>query len=156
MEILIAKESQLLEVLYIIRECSQHSTDNGKKYINGSYSDYAEISRDIVNNHVYIIFLNLVPVGTITIKPFQGNDNVMLIERLAIFPHFQRRGLAKSMIDFAEKHSRSLGRTILKGTIPANDDSVCKLLEEKGFKNTGTLQQTPHEILQLTYEKQLG
>jgi ribosomal protein S18 acetylase RimI-like enzyme len=156
MEIQIAKESQLLEVLYIIRECSQHSIDKGKKSTNSSYSDYSEISRDIVNNYVYITFLNLVPVGTITLKPCKDNDAVMHIERLSIFPHFQRRGLAKSMIDFAEKHARSIGYTKLRGAIPVNDDSVCKLFEEKGFKNLGILQQIPYEISQVTYEKSLS
>jgi GNAT superfamily N-acetyltransferase len=155
MEILLAKETQLLEVLYIIRECAQQLKDKGVKYWHNSHTDYAEISRDISNSHVYIIFLKKVPVGTITLKPDADDNKAMHIDRLAIFPHFQRRGLAKILIDFAEDHSRSLSYPILKGTIPVDDESLCKLLEEKGFINLGITHQVPNEITKITFEKKL-
>ncbi len=156
MEILQAKESQLLEVLYIIRECAQQLKDKGVKYWHNTHADYAEISNDIKNKNVYIIFLNKVPVGTITIKPDSEVMSASHIDRLAIFPHFQRRGFAKAMIDFAINRSRALEFTELRATIPIDDQSLCKLFEEKGFVNQGVAHHVPNELVKIIFEKRLG
>ncbi|PKP36530.1 MAG: hypothetical protein CVT98_07655 [Bacteroidetes bacterium HGW-Bacteroidetes-15] len=155
MEIHLAKESQLLEVLYIIRECAQQLKDKGVKSWHNTHVDYAEISEDIRNKYVFIIFLKKIPVGTITIKPDYNSKNISHLDRLAIFPHFQRRGFAKAMIDFAESQSRSLGYTALRGTIPVDDQSLCKLLEEKGFTNLGIAHHVPNELIKIIFEKKL-
>jgi GNAT superfamily N-acetyltransferase len=156
MEIKIAKESQLLEVLYIIRECAEQLKDKGVKHWHNSRIDYAEISEDIKNGYVFILFEKCVAVGTITIKPEGESKEVCSIDRLAIFPHFQRRGFAKSMIDFAEAEARNRGNSMLRGTIPIDDESLCKLLEEKGFVNKGIISQVPNELVQIQFEKVLA
>lgn len=155
MEILLAKESQLLEVLYIIRECAQQLFDKGVKSWHNTHVDYSEISEDIKNKYVFIFFLKKIPVGTITIKPDLSSKGVSNIDRLAIFPHFQRRGFAKAMIDFAETQSRAQGYTTLRGTIPVDDQSLCKLLEEKGFSNLGVAHHIPNELVKILFEKKL-
>lgn len=155
MEIHLAKESQLLEVLYIIRECAQQLKDKGVKSWHNTHVDYAEISEDIKNKYVFIIFLKKIPVGTITIKPDANSKEISLLDRLAIFPHFQRRGFAKAMIDFAENQSRTLGYSTLRGSIPVDDQSLCKLLEEKGFTNLGVAHHVPNELVKIVFEKKL-
>lgn len=156
MEILQAKETQLLEVLYIIRECAQQLKDKGVKYWHNTHADYAEISNDIKNKNVYIIFLNKVPIGTITLKPNAEVKSASHIDRLAIFPHFQGRGFAKAMIDFAINRSKAHEYTSLRATIPVDDQSLCKLFEEKGFVNLGVSHHIPDELVRIIFEKQLG
>lgn len=156
MEIKLAKESQLLEVLYIIRECADQLKDKGVKHWHDSRIDYAEISEDIKNEYVFILFEKCVAVGTITIKPEKDNADVCTIDRLAIFPPFQRRGFAKSMIDFTEAEARNKNFAMIRGTIPVDDESLCKLLEEKGFVNKGIITQVPNELLKILFEKVLA
>ncbi len=156
MEIKLAKESQLLEVLYILKECTEQLIDKGVKSWHNMHSDYADVAKDISSKFVYIIFLKNVPVGTVTIKPDAENSDASTIERLAIFPHFQKRGLAKAMIEFAEKHSREKDYKRITGKIPIDDEQLCKLLEDRGFKNMGTAQSLPNELVKVNYEKRLG
>lgn len=156
MEIKLAKESQLLEVLYIIRECAQQLKNKGVKHWHNSHIDYDEISADIKNKFVFILFEKSVAVGTVTIKPEKASKEVCIIDRLAIFPHFQRRGFAKSMIDFTEAEARNSGFSVLRGTIPVDDESLCKLLEEKGFVNKGVITQVPNELVKILFEKILA
>lgn len=153
MEIRLAKEGQLLEVLYIIRECAQQLKDKGVKHWHNSHLDYEEISYDIKNNFVYILFEKCVAVGTITIKPDTNAKEVCHIDRLAIFPHFQGRGFAKAMIDFIEAEARNKTFTIIRGIIPVEDESLCKLLEEKGFTNKGHVAHSPGEVAKIMFEK---
>jgi ribosomal protein S18 acetylase RimI-like enzyme len=156
MEIHPAKDTQLLEVLYIIRECAEQLTDKGVRTWHNTHTDYAEISNDIKSKHVFIVFFKKVPVGTITVKPHAESPGIAHIDRLAIFPHFQGRGFAKAMIDFAEKHTREKGFNTLRGTIPVDDKALCKLLEDKGFKNMGVLHNIPNELIKIVFEKKLG
>jgi GNAT superfamily N-acetyltransferase len=155
MDIQPAKESQLLEVLYIIRECAEQLTEKGVKSWHNTHIDFAEISKDIKKKTIYIIFQKRIPVGTITIKPDENDRKVNNIDRLAIFPVFQRRGYAKAMIDFAEDLSRKSGFSILRGTTPVDDLSLRKLLENKGFGNVGT-SQSPNELMKVIFEKKIG
>lgn len=154
-EIKPAKESQLLEVLYIVRECAQQLLDKGVKYWHNSHGDYANISCDIANQYVYIIFFKKVPAGTITLKPDETVENALFMDRLAIFPHYQRRGLAKTMIDFAISEAIVQGFQIIRGTIPVDDRSLCQMLEDKGFQNRGIVTHVPNEMVKILFEKSL-
>ncbi|HOP04794.1 MAG TPA: GNAT family N-acetyltransferase [Tenuifilaceae bacterium] len=155
MDIRPAKESQLLEVLYIIRECAEQLRVKGVKHWHNTHIDYEVISKDIINGYVYILFEKSVAVGTISIKPDEEISDAYNIDRLAIFPHFQRRGFARAMIDFAESETRNQGKKVLRGTIPVDDESLCKLLEEKGFTNHGVVTQVPNEITKILFEKKI-
>lgn len=152
-EIKQAKESQLLEVLYILRECFQQLLDKGVKYWHNSHADYANISCDIANQHVYIIFYKKIAAGTITLKPDRDIETTMYMDRLAIFPHYQRRGLAKAMIDFAISQAIDQGYKAIRGTIPVDDRSLCQLLEDKGFVNKGVITHVPNEMVRILFEK---
>lgn len=155
MEIVKAKKSQLLEVLYITRECAQQLKDKGVKCWHNTHTDYAEIQKDIEQGYVFILTIKKGPVGTMTVKPDPDIEQASYLDRLSIYPHFQRRGLGKLMLDFAEEHSRKNGYTMLRGTIPVDDQSLCKLLEEKGFLNKGIAHHVPKELIKIVFEKNL-
>lgn len=154
-EIKLAKESQLLEVLYIVRECAQQLLNKGVKYWHNSHADYANISNDIISQYVYIIFFKKVPAGTITLKPDENVPNALFIDRLAIFPHYQRRGLAKNMIDFAISEALVQGFKSIRGTIPVDDKALSIMLEDKGFQNRGVVTHVPNEMIRILFEKSL-
>ncbi len=155
MEIRLAKKNNLLEVLYIVRECSRQLLEKGVKYWNNSLADYNEIDEDIEDGFVYLIIVNSVAVGTATIKPDKSDPKITLLSRLAIYPPFQKRGLAQSMIDFAEKQARNNNSKILKGYTPLDDKPLTQLLEEKGFCNKGIENEIPIEFGRICFEKSL-
>ncbi|MDD2196418.1 MAG: GNAT family N-acetyltransferase [Bacteroidales bacterium] len=155
MEIVKAKPSQLLEILYITRECAYQLKDKGVKYWHNTHTDYAQIQKDIEQGYVFILTIKKGPVGTMTVKPDPDIEQASYLDRLSIFPHFQRRGLGKLMIDFAEEHARKNGHTLLRGTTPVNDQSLCRLLEGKGFLNKGIAHHVPNELIKIVFEKNL-
>jgi ribosomal protein S18 acetylase RimI-like enzyme len=155
MEIRLAQEQHLIEVIYIIRECAQQLMEKGVRHWHNTQSDYTEISKDIANKYVYLVSLKKVPIGTITLKPDDSDAKKTYIDRLAIFPHFQRRGYAKALIDFALTEASKKGSTAVRGTIPNNDKSLCQLLEEKGFKNLGAIGECRDEMVKILFEKKL-
>jgi hypothetical protein len=45
---------------------------------------------------------------------------------------------------------------MLRGVIPIDDDSLCKLLEKKGFMNMGVASSDSEEYVRIIFEKRLG
>mgnify|MGYP000150341310 CR=1 FL=1 len=127
-----AQKNNLLEVLYIVRECSKQLLGKGVKYWNNSLADYHEISRDIDAEYIYLIKYNHVAVGTVTLR-VNTEGNYLQIERLAIFPTFQKKGLAKKLIEFAKNLAQINNIHILVGNIPFDDRNLIHLLENNQF-----------------------
>jgi GNAT superfamily N-acetyltransferase len=155
MEIQLAEKKHLIEVLYIIRECSRQLLGMGVKYWNNSHADYNEISEDISNQRVYLLINNWVTVGTITIKPDRKNSSIFEVSRLGIYPPFQKRGFGQEFLKFAEELARKNGASSLKGISPINDPSLGKLFEKYGFVNLGIETDVPEEFTRIRFEKKL-
>ncbi|NVO11032.1 MAG: GNAT family N-acetyltransferase [Bacteroidales bacterium] len=155
MEIRLAEKHKLIEVLYVIRECSRQLLEKGIKYWNNSLADYNDISEDIANQFVYLLVIDRVTIGTVTIKPDKSNPKTLVISRLAIYPPYQKRGLAPQVLSFAEDLARKNGSTILKGTTPIEDKSLGQLLEENGFINQGSENEAPDEFISIKFEKRI-
>lgn len=135
-EIVKANKSNLLEVLYIIRECSRQLIEKGVKYWYNSMADSFEISTDIESGFVYLIKYSYVPVGTITLKLLPNKES-LLIERLAIFPAYQKKGLGQKLIEFAKETAKEKGVKKILGSIPIDDADLIHLLEHNGFVKKG-------------------
>lgn len=151
-EIVQANKSNLLEVLYIIRECSRQLIEKGVKYWNNSLADSFEISTDIESGYIYLIKYNYVPVGTITLRLLDENE-ILQLERLAIFPAFQKKGLGQKLIEFAKEIAKDKRVKKIIGTIPINDADLIHLLQQNNFERKG--ESVPDGIKPITVELEL-
>lgn len=151
-EIVQANKSNLLEVLYIIRECSRQLIEKGVKYWNNSLADSFEISTDIDSGFIYLIKYNCVPVGTITLRFLTEKESLQL-ERLAIFPAYQKKGLGQKLIEFAKEIANEKGVKKILGSIPIDDADLIHLLQQNNFVKKG--ESNPVEINPITVELEL-
>jgi GNAT superfamily N-acetyltransferase len=155
MEIYLAEKNSLIEVLYIIRECSKQLSEKGVRYWNNSLVDYNDISEDIKNNHVYMLVSNRVAIGTVTLKPDKKDSNTSVISRLAIYPTYQKRGYASMILKFVEDKAKKNGSLKLVGTTPMDDKELTQLLVENGFVNQGVDCEFQEEFIRIKFEKSL-
>jgi len=154
-EIRPANETQLIEVLYLIRECAEQLALKGVKSWHNTHSDSSLISDDIKKKHIFLAYLRMVPIGTITVKACDNMKEAALIDRLAIFPYFQNRGYAKELIVFAEESARKNNFKKICATVPFDDKSLLKLFESNGFINMGYAPVGDDEMVQVSFEKEL-
>ncbi len=154
-EIKPAKENQLIEVLYLIRECAEQLALKGIKSWHNTHSDSSLISDDIKKKNVFLAFLRMVPIGTITVKSCDDMAEAALIDRLAIFPYFQNRGFAKDLLVFAEESVRNNNYKKLCATVLFGDKSLLKLFENNGFVNKGPASECADEMSWVMFEKNL-
>ena len=153
MEIKLANEHNLIEVSYIFRECSQQFIESGFQCWEFAHSSYEDIANDISKKYVYLAFIKKVPVGTISLRPDSSDTSIINIERLAIFPHYQRRGFAKNLIDFAITEAGKKGAKSVRGAVPSHNRMLVKLLEERGFVNIGEVEKMFNEAKGTIFEK---
>ena len=99
--------------------------------------------------------INNVPVGTATIKPSKNDSSTTTLSRLAIYPPYQKRGLAHSILKFTEDFAREKGSRTIKGTTPLDDKSLSQLLEENGYIKKGVENEIPEEFVKVCFEKAL-
>ena len=155
MEIRQAQKQQLIEVLYIIRECSNQLVEKGVNFWSNSHADMEEISSDIEQGYVYVMVNNHVSIATVTLKPHATNQKVMTISRLAVFPAFQRKGLASMLISFGIDLAQKGNFTAMEGYSPLYDSNLAALLEKRGFERKGTLSPPSEKIGSIIFEKLL-
>ncbi|HOK61879.1 MAG: GNAT family N-acetyltransferase [Tenuifilum sp.] len=151
-EIVKADKTNLIEVLYIIRECSRQLIEKGVKYWNNSLADRFEISTDIESGFIYLIKYNYVPVGTITLRFLPKKESLQL-ERLAIFPAYQKKGLGQKLIEFAKETAKEKGVKKILGSIPIDDADLIHLLERNNFVKKG--ESIPVEMNTIALELEL-
>jgi ribosomal protein S18 acetylase RimI-like enzyme len=66
----------------------------------------------------------------------RGWRQVMYVDTLAIKPAWRRRGLGKTLLDFAEAQARELHRQWLGLTVTTTNEGAVRLYERQGFRRT--------------------
>ena len=155
MEIRQAKESQLLEVLYIVRECAFQLQEKGVKYWHNSHADYAEILKDILDKRVFVLLYRKMVVGTATVKQDPEGNGIMKVSRLAVLPSFQRRGFAKELLKYAVDEAKTHSAKTLRGVTPIDDTSTNQLFEQAGFAFKSTTSTSESDPPRVIFEKLL-
>lgn len=150
-----AKREQLFEILYIIRECAQQLHSKGVKYWHNTLADFYEIEKDINSGTIFVQKVNHVPVGTITLKSAPDNPKTLFIDRLAIYPAYQRKGLAGKLLTFAIDWGKKNGYEQMCGHIPIEDESLTRLLEENRFTRGNAAPPPKNDIRRIVFEKKL-
>ena len=134
MQIKRAKFEQAEDVKYItektIREVYPHYYPKGAVAFFIEHHNVKNISEDIVENDVYLLYDEEQMVGTLTIKKNE-------INRLFVLPEFQRKGYGKLLLEFAENEiAKQYNEIVLDASLPA------KVI----YKKRGYLERETHSI----------
>lgn len=65
------------------------------------------------------------------------NDNVAVIHRLVVHPQYQRQGLARILMDFAEDHAKKGGYDSIRLDAYSKNPRALRLYEQRGYKKIG-------------------
>ena len=113
----VANFSDIESVLHITKSCARHMIDNGIFQWNKHYPDRDSFINDVENMQLYVYIENEQIVACISLcNKIDGvyrsvhwktiNENNLYIHRLAVHPDFQKKGIGKILMDFAEKYAR--------------------------------------------------
>jgi len=146
-----ATSASILEVMYLLQHCIEDFNKNSVYQWNTSYPDYFRLLREIESETLYIIKSKGVCIGTITFDeqqeaPFETvewknkTDKFLFIHRIAVFPSWQKKGVGKLLIDFAESFAKENNYKSIRMDIASSSEHLIELYKLKGFDLAGEIQ----------------
>jgi len=140
----------ILEVMYLLQHCIEDFNKNSVYQWNASYPDYFKLLREIENESLFIIKSTGVCIGTITIDKQQESvfdevdwvnktDNFLVIHRIAVFPTWQKRGIGRKLVEFAEGFAKENDLKSIRLDVASSSEHLIKLYESTGYNYTGEI-----------------
>ena len=117
-KIKLARLSDLDRVKEIAEACAEKMIENNIFQWNEKYPSKEVFREDIKNNALFVARINSEIVGCImfssykddvykNVKWISEDSNNLYIHRLAVHPKFQKKGIARRMMDYAEAFAKS-------------------------------------------------
>ena len=114
----LATQNELDRVKEIAEACAKNMIENNIFQWNDKYPSREIFKEDIKNKSLYVSKINQEVVGCImfsfrkddvykTVNWITEDEYNLYIHRLAVDPIFQKRGIARKMMDFAEDFAKS-------------------------------------------------
>ena len=114
----LATQNELDRVKEIAEACAKNMIENNIFQWNDKYPSREIFKEDIKNKSLYVSKINQEVVGCIMFSSFKDDvyktvnwitqdEYSLYIHRLAVHPIFQKRGIARKMMDFAEDFAKS-------------------------------------------------
>tara|TARA_B100001109_G_scaffold176440_1_gene144357 strand:+ start:1154 stop:1654 length:501 start_codon:yes stop_codon:yes gene_type:complete len=137
--------SDIDAILNITKSCALHMIQNNIYQWNEHYPDRDSFINDAENQELYVYVINGKPVACISlclhmdkvylpVKWKTKNDNNLYIHRLAVHPDFQKNGIGKILMDFAEKYAREKKfESVRLDTFSVNKRNL-KFYESRGYQ----------------------
>ena len=145
-----ATSDNILEVMYLLQHCIEDFNNNSVYQWNTSYPDYFRLLREVEEKELYVIKNKGVCIGTITFSEHQESafeqvewkntqNKYIVIKRIAVFPTWQKKGIGRVMIEFAEKYAKENGYKSIRLDVATASKHLIKLYESIGFNQTGEI-----------------
>ncbi len=166
MEILLAKPDDLIEILFLIRQCVKDMNAKGMKHWNSSYPGTDDITNDLNNNAIFLVKNLGICLGMMTINEVApddykniewsvNNSRILYMKRMAVHPLWQGKGIAEMLVEQAEKYAKDKGYGYLRLDTLSSNEAETKLFASSSFSEVGefhsTFQKTPFKC----YEKKI-
>lgn len=142
-----AREEDIPRLYTILKAVVHHMHQVGFDQWNDDYPTCDILERDVTNGTCYLYTEDETIVGFITLddEQPQAYDNVdfrfglpcLCVHRLAIDPAYQRRGIARTIMHFAESHAKDIGCTAIRLDTREDNQGSLKLYKTLDYVHRG-------------------
>lgn len=166
MSIVKGRKDQRETIFGLLQDCGQHMIDNGLFQWNEQYPTMDLVEKDLENQSLYCKLINGDVAGVITLDQNQSPEyaevdwqinggNIGVIHRMAVSPHFQGHGVAKELMDFAEKKAIDDGINIIRLDAYSINDRAVNIYKNLGYTICGEIFFPIREMPFYCFEKRL-
>lgn len=114
----LAEINDLEDIMKMIHNCANDLISKNIFQWNEKYPSKEIFREDIKNNDLFVAWINSEIVGCIMLSSYKDDvyknvkwiiedSNNLYIHRLAVHPSFQKKGIARKMMDYAEAYAKS-------------------------------------------------
>ena len=162
-----AKLTEIEQIIKITRACANKMTLEGIFQWNDHYPNKEAFQKDVNRDELYVLLSKNNIIGCIVISSekdpeyseikWQKEDSShYYIHRLAIHPYFQKTGLARKLMDFAEELGRQNKIASIRLDTFSQNVRNQKFYEARDYKKLGNIffpKQSEHPFY--CYEKEI-
>ena len=140
-----ANSSDIESILQITKACALNLIDNGIFQWNEHYPDKVSFVSDVEKKELFVYCNYEKVIACISLcnkmddvyKPVNwitNNENNLYIHRLAVHPEFQKKGLGKYLMDFAENYAKDNGYISVRLDTFSENKRNLKFYESRGYQ----------------------
>lgn len=137
-------------LLKITAACALHMTGNGIYQWNEYYPNRFAFENDVKRDELYVYkntneIIGCIAISTLmdeeykTIQWLTENHENIYIHRLAVHPEHQGKGVARKLMDFAEKKSRTEKKVSIRLDTFSKNLRNQKFYEHRGYQRLGSI-----------------
>jgi len=167
MEIIQAKDSDFIEILYLLKVCILDMNRNGLTHWNSVYPGPDIILNDLAKSSIYLMKDKGVCKGMVTLDDQEPEEykgiqwpgkaqKPLFVHRLAVHPNWQGQGIARRLMTFSEEFALKNGFDALRIDVFSDSLHARNLCRNNNFSEAGNFlsffQQQPF----ICYDKQIG
>ncbi len=149
MEIMQAKESDFIEILYLLKVCILDMNQKGLKHWNSVYPGPELISSDLEKSTIYVIKDKGICKGMVTLDSIEPEDykeihwptpakRPLFLHRLAVHPNWQGQGIARMLLNYAEEFAAKNGYDALRIDVNSTSENARSLCKKLAFNEAGS------------------
>ena len=137
-------------IMSLISECTKDMEVNGIYQWDDKYPTRETIEVDIAKRSLHVFRIDGKCCGIIALdgnEPPEYGDvhwkyktaKVLVVHRLAVDPLWQKRGIARRLMDFAEQYGQTNGYQAIRLDAFIKNPRGVKLYELRGYRKAGTV-----------------
>ena len=151
LSIALASEDDLDRVMALVSACIADMRRAGIEQWDDVYPDRQTMLQDVRDGTLYLASIDEEPlVGTLVINDVQSPEyldvpwtiagvRVAVVHRLMIDPRFQRRGMARELMRFAEERAAALGCDCVRLDAYSKNPRALELYRRLGYHDAGSV-----------------
>lgn len=145
-----ANSSDIASILVVTKACARAMISKDIYQWNEHYPNASAFEKDIERDELYVLIKDNAVIGTVVISTLMDdeyqpikwltpNEKNLYIHRLAVHPDYQGRGLAKKLMDFAEKFGSDNGYISIRLDTFSQNHRNQTFYERRGYKRLGNI-----------------
>jgi GNAT superfamily N-acetyltransferase len=149
MEITKATLNNLIEAMFLIRQCGDDLEEQNIMQWDRNNPNVNVVKDDIENGALYIVKNNNVPIATISVihDQFHYSDSIkwndhrgkaLIIQRFAVYPYWQGKGIGRKLMDFAEEYAVKNLFTSIRIEIQSDNTRAINFFKIREYTPIGT------------------
>lgn len=150
MIIRLARREDVEALCRIVREATRRMDEQGIHQWDDVYPNCAMLSKDVERQELHVLELESRIVGFVVINGYESPEYAdvtwqypgptLVVHRLAISPAYERRGLAKRLMSYAEETAAFKGYNCIRLDAFTGNSAAFRLYEKLGYRRAGIVQ----------------
>ncbi|NBC81892.1 MAG: hypothetical protein GVY19_00780 [Bacteroidetes bacterium] len=164
MEIKLAVEKDIVEIMFFFRECAKHNIKNGLFYWNNHHPAYQDTMNDINKQELFFLQDRFICAGVMCLNSEPGNkfaalawndkENPLIMKYFGVHPDWHKKDVGNKLLEFSNQKALDEDFTSIHADVFSSDEVHKRMLIDNGFEEIGEYLREPQMFSYKAFEKE--